>query len=282
MATAIITDSAADISAEQAREFGLEVAPLWIHIDGERLRDGVDITRASFYARMAAAKDLPSSEPLDAAGFTAIFAKHVDKGDECVVPIVSSKLSKTYENALAASSRFAGKVHVIDSGTLSGGLLLLAYVAGEMAKKGASAKDIVAALERGKTTQNGYQIMPTLEFLGRSGRLNKAIVALGTVLKVNPILQVRDGVVETAGQTRTFDKAKELIIDIATRHVSDAAATRFAIGHTHAPALAEEMAKALHDKLSLPPKTFIVHEVGPSVAVNVGPGAIAIFSVTGI
>lgn len=282
MGVAVITDSAADMSAAQAQQYGVEIVPLWIVFGNERLRDGVDLTRATFYQRMAATKDLPHSEPLDQPGFEAIFAKHAAAGDECVVPIVSSKLSKTYENAKAASAKFGDKVHVIDSQTLSGGQFLLALVAGEMAKAGASARDIVKALEYGKTTQHGYQIMPTLEFLGRSGRLNKAIVALGTVLKVNPILQVKDGMVETAGQTRTYDKAKELIIDVAARHVQDVTTTRFAIGHTHEPELAEQMAASLRTKLNLPAKTFIIYEVGPTVAVNVGTGAIAIFSLAGI
>jgi DegV family protein with EDD domain len=282
MAVAVITDSAADVSAGQAREFGIEVVPLWVIFGQERLRDGVDITRETFYRRLAETKELPRSEPLDAAGFEAVFRKHVDAGKECVVPLVSSKLSKTYENAKAAAAGFAGKVHVVDTQTLAGGQLLQAQVAGEMARAGSSASDIVAALERGRSTQHGYVIMPDLTYLGRSGRLNKAIVALGTVLKVNPILQVRDGAIETAGQTRTYEKAQELIVDITTRNVTDVAKTRFAVGHVHAPDLADHIASTLRTKLSYPPKSFVIYEVGPTVASNVGFGAISIFSITGV
>lgn len=278
MSIVVITDSAADMSSAQAREYGVEVVPLWVVFGEERLRDGVDISRATFYERLAASKELPRSEPLDEAGFSTVFTKHVGAGNECIVPIVSSKLSKTYEHAAAAAAKFGDRVHVIDSQTLSGGLFLQAMVAAEMARAGASAKDIVAALERGKSAQHGHQVMPDLTYLGRSGRLNKAIVALGTVLKVNPILQVRDGVVETAGQTRTYEKAKELIVEIATRGIADVTRTRFAVGHVHAPELAEHIATVLKAKLDIPPKAFIVYEVGPTVAVNVGPGAIAIFS----
>ena len=282
MGVVVITDSAADMSAAQAREFGVEVVPLWVVFGDERLRDGVDITREAFYRRFAESKELPHSEPLDAPGFEEVFRRHVESGDECVVPIVSSKLSKTYESARAAAARFPGKVHVVDTATLSGGQLLLAQVAGEMARAGSSAGSIAEALERGKATQRGYQIMPDLAQLGRSGRLNKAIVALGTVLKVNPILQVRDGVVETAAQTRTYDKAKELIVDIATRGISDVTKMRFAIGHTKAPDLAEEIAAAIRAKVVYPARSFVIYEVGPTVAVNVGTGAIAVFYLTGV
>lgn len=282
MAVAVITDSAADMSAAHAREFGVEVVPLWVIFGNERLRDGIDITRDAFYRRFAETKELPRSEPLDTEGFEAVFRRHVDAGNECVVPIVSSKLSKTYEFAKAAAGKFGSKVRVVDTQTLSGGQLLLAQVAGEMARAGASAQTIVDALELGKSKQHGYQVMPDLTQLGRSGRLNKAIVALGTVLKVNPILQVRDGAVETAGQTRTYDKALELVVDIATRGIPDVTKTRFAVGHTHAPELAERIGTALRAKVPYPPRSFVIYEVGPTVAVNVGTGAIAIFSVDGV
>lgn len=277
MSIAIVTDSAADISPSQARQYGIDVVPLWVIFGQERLRDGVDITLAAFYDRLATSKELPSSEPLDEAGFRVAFAKHVDAGNEVIAPIVSSKLSKTYENAKAAATKFGDKVRVLDSETLSGGQFLQALVAAEMARAGAPADDIVAALERAKRVQLGYQVMPDMTYLGRSGRLNKAVVALGTVLKVNPILQVRNGMVETGGQTRTYEKAKELIVDIVARNVQNPANTRFAIGHTHAPELADQMSAALRAKLGASPKTFVLYEVGPTVAVNVGPGAIAIF-----
>lgn len=277
MGIVIITDSASDLPPAQAREYGIDIVPLWVIFGDERLRDGVDITRASFYQRMESSKELPRSEPLDEAGFADVFKKHVDAGDECVATIVSSKLSKTFENAKSAAAAFGSKVRVVDSESLSGGQTLQAIAAAEMARAGASAADIASALDRGKAQQFGFQVMPTLEYLGRSGRLNKAIVALGTVLKVNPILQVKNGIVETAGQTRTYEKAKELVVDIAARNVSDVTKTRIAVGHTQAPALAEEIAAALRAKLALPAKSFLIYEVGPTVAVNVGPGAIAIF-----
>lgn len=110
--------------------------------------------------------------------------------------------------------------------------------------------------------------MPDLTYLGRSGRLT--------------ILQVKEGAVETAGQTRTYEKAQELIVDIVTRNVADVTKTRFVVGHTHAPELADRISGALRTKLNFPPKSFTIYEVGPTVAVNAGPGAIAIFSIAGV
>jgi DegV family protein with EDD domain len=282
MGVTVMSDSTCDMSPAQAREHNLEVVPIWIIFGDERMRDGVDITRQTFYQRLAAAKELPRTEAPEAAVFEAAFARAVESGNEVVAPVVSSSLSETYKNAAEAAAKFGSKVRVWDSKTLSGGLFLQAMVAGEMARAGASAGDIVEALERGRAVQHGYLISPDLTYLGRSGRINKAIVALGTMLKVSPVLQVKNGLVESAAQARSYEKAQELLIDIAARNVEDVTKTRFAVGHTHAPELAEKTAAALKAKLGIPPKSFTVYEGGPTIAVNGGPGSLAAFFTTGM
>ncbi len=282
MSVVVVTDSSCDLAPSQARALGIEVLPLWMVYPNERLRDGVELSRAQFYARLTSEKDLPHSEPIDEATFAQTFARHAAAGDEVVVTVVSSGLSKTYEHAKAAAAAHAGRVHVIDSQSFSGGILLQAMAAAEIAKAGASGAEIAAAIERAKSAQHGYLIMPDLTYLGRSGRLNKAIVALGTVLKVTPILQMKGGVVETAAQTRSYDKAQELLIDITARNTPNPSITRFAIGHTNAPDLCDHIATALKTKLGIPPKSLTTYEGGPAVALHGGPGAIGVFSIAGI
>lgn len=282
MGVTIVTDSTCDMNAAQAREHGIDVVPIWIIFGSERMRDGVDITRANFYARLAAAKDLPRTEAPEAAVFEAAFARAVESGNEVVAPVVSMGLSETFKNAAEAASKFGSKVRVWDSKTLSGGLFLQAMVAGDMAKAGAGAADIIATLEHGRGVQHGYLISPDLSYLGRSGRVNKAIVALGTMMKVSPVLQVKNGAVESAAQARSWEKAQELLIDMAARNATDVTKTRFAVGHTHAPELAESISAALKAKLGLPPKSFTIYEGGPTVAVNGGPGSAAAFFTAGM
>jgi DegV family protein with EDD domain len=282
MGVLVITDSTSDVSLEQAREYQLEVVPIWVLFGEERLRDGIDITRANFYDRLAAAKVLPRTEPPEPAVFEAAFARAVESGHEVVAPLISSGVSKTFENAAAAAAKFGSKVRVWDSKTLTGGLFLQAMVAAEMAKAGASSADIMAALERGRGAQHGLLISPDLTYLGRSGRVNKAIVALGTMMKVSPVLQVKNGAVESAAQARSYEKAQELIVDMMARQIGDVTKTRFAIGHTQAPGPAAKLAEALKTKLNLPPKSLVIYEGGPTIAVNSGPGSLAIFSSAGM
>lgn len=278
MSVAIITDSSSDLSPAQAREFGVEVVPLWIIFGNERLRDGVDIQRSVFYSRLAGVKDLPHTEPTSEEEFAAIFARYVTAGTDVVAPLISSKLSETYRNAAAAATRFPGRVHVVDSQTFSGGLILQALAASEMAKRGLSGAEIASALKDARARQSGYFIMPDLSYLGRTGRLNKAIVALGTMLKVCPVLRLNNGLIESTAQTRTFEKAQELLVEIATRAIGEVESMRFAVGHANTPDAGAVLERALRTKLGASPKTMLTFEAGPAVAVHGGPGSLAIFS----
>jgi DegV family protein with EDD domain len=270
------------MSAAQAREHGIDVVPIWIVFGSERLRDGVDITRSNFYERLTASTGLPRTEAPEASVFEAAFTKAVEGGNDVVVPVVSMGLSETYKNAAEAAAKFGSRVRVWDSKTISGGLFLQAMVAGDMAKAGASAADIIATLEHGRCVQHGYLISPDLSYLGRSGRVSKAIAALGTMMNVSPVLEVKNGAVESAAQAHSWAKAQELLVDMAARNASDVTKTRFAVGHTHAPELAESIGTALKTKIDFPPKSFTVYEGGPTVAVNGGPGSVAVFFSAGM
>ncbi len=280
MAVAVITDSASDMSATLAREHDVEVIPSWIVFGGERLRDGVDITREAFSHRMVRSWKPPHSEPVEVGDFKAVFLKHVEAGNECVVPVVSAKLSKTYENACTAAARFGSKVRVIDTETFSGGQLLQTLLAADLVRRGADAGDLVEILEFVRTTQHGYQIVPDLTVLSRSGRLKLTIIALCAVLGVCPVLQIKGGGIDIAAQARSFEKAQELLVEIAADNAGDVNRTSYAVGHVQAAELADRIAATLRTRLGYPPRNFVIYEGGPTVAVNAGTGAIAIFTMT--
>ena len=278
MGVVVVTDSSSDLSGASVREYGIDVVPLWIVFGEERLRDGVDIQRSTFYSRLASAKDLPHTAPIQEAEFAAVFARHVGAGNDVVAPVISEKLSETYKHAVAAAQKFPGRVYVVDSQTFSGGLYLHALAASELVKSGKGAAEIAGILEAARATQHGYFITPDMSYLGRTGRVNKAVVALGTMLKVNPVLRIRNGIVDSAAQTRTFEKAQELLVDIATRELHDVANVRFMVGHANSPAAGEHVLSALRTKLGTEPRSLMLFEAGPTVAVHGGPGSLGIFS----
>lgn len=274
---AIVTDSTADLSPGLAASLGIDVVPIRIRFDGREYRDGVDLQRADFYAKLRAAAELPQTSPPPAQAFGQVFERHLRAGREVVCVVVSSKLSQTYANAVEAAAAAGGTVHVVDGKSASSGTGLLATGAARLAQQGAAPDAIAQAVARWIGTQRGYTACPDLTNLGRSGRLNKAQVLLGTLMNVVPIIRIdKDGTLVGEATVRSFEKAKEMIVDIALRNLDDHATARIAVTHANDPALGAHVLEELRAKLRTPPRELSLHEAGPTIAANVGAGAVAI------
>ncbi len=275
-----MTDSTSDMSPEDGRTYGVEVVPLWVVVEGKRLRDGLDMTRDDLYAHLATDAELPRTEPGEEELFAQAFERHASAGREVVITLVSSKLSKSYENAVAAAKRFGRSVRVVDSASFSGGEFLQALVAAEMARAGCRAWEIVERLEFVKRSQTGYFVTPDLTYVGRSGRLHQTIVALGNVLNVKPVLEVRGGTVELAAQTFSYERARDLLVDLATRNLAYPERMHFLVGHARAPEAGASLLAAVRGGLHRPPRGIMEYECGLAVAIHGGPGALAVFSIS--
>lgn len=282
MPVSIVTDSTCDLSAAQAQSLGLDMVPIIVRFDDREYRDGVDLRLSDFYAKLDPNGELPVTAPPPPGDFAGVFRKHVEAGNDVVCITVTSKLSKTFEHAQQAAAQFSGKVHVVDSKTLSGGAGLLASGAARLAKTGADAQTIVAATTQWIGTQYGYAIYPDLKFLAKSGRINKAQLVLGTVMHLVPVTRVgSDGTLEAETTVKSWDQAQQMLASIMSRRLERPAASRVAITHTHAPDLGQTIAEELKKRLMGPLKEINVWEAGPTIAANAGPGAVAIFMLEG-
>ena len=278
MPVAVITDSTCDLSPAQAAALGVELVPILVRFGAQEYRDGVDLTLADFYKRLDPNGELPTTAPQTPDAFAQVFRKHVQAGKTVVCPVVSSKMSKTYENAAAAAKEFGDKVHVVDSKTLSGGVGLLASGAARLMRSGADAPTIVAALQKWIATQHGYAIYPDLKFMAKSGRINKAQLVLGTVMHMFPVTRVNaEGVLEGETTVKSWDQAKEMLASIACRKLERPPNSRVFITHTNAPDQAEFVASELRKKLTHPVKELSIYAAGPTIGANVGPGSLGIF-----
>ncbi|HET9096368.1 MAG TPA: DegV family protein [Candidatus Baltobacteraceae bacterium] len=278
MPVSIVTDSTCDLTSAQAQAMGLEMVPIIVRLGDREYHDGVDLRLSDFYTKLDPNGELPVTVPPPPDDFAALFSKHVQAGNEVVCITVASKLSKTFEHAQQAAAQFGGKVHLVDSKTLSGGIGLIASGAARLAKTGMDAQTIVAAAKRWIGTQHGYAIYPDLKFLAKSGRINKAQLVLGTVMHLVPITRVgTDGTLEPETTVKSWDQAKQMLASIMSRRLERPTASRVAITHTHAPELGQTIAEELKKRLIGPLKEISVWEAGPTIAANAGPGAAAIF-----
>ncbi|MGH7737725.1 MAG: DegV family protein [Candidatus Tyrphobacter sp.] len=275
MAVAIVTDSTSDIEPQRAQGAGITIVPLFVTFGDLRYRDLVDLSRAAFYERLVMDSALPGTSQPTAAMFEDAFAAAPSDTVLCIT--ISSHLSGTINSARAAAQRTASKrVEIFDSQSASGGLGLMVLRAAEMASQGASVESILEALERERRTAAVFACIPDLSHLQRTGRIGRARAALGTLMRIVPVLAVEEGQVVAKAQVRTFSRALDTMLDLCMESIGDPAQARIVIMHTNAPELAAANRSALLSRLGTAPRTLEVWEAGPVIATHGGPGAVGI------
>ncbi len=281
MGIAVVTDSTSDIEPQRALAFGVDVVPLFVVWGDKSYRDYVDLSRSDFYQKLASEPVLPTTSQPTAQMFEDAFRPHVDAGEEIVCIVISSKLSGTINAARTAVQQFPqAKIAIVDSESVAGGLGMQVMRAQELAQSGASVEEILSALEHEKRSQHLYACIPDLSHVVRTGRIGKAKAVIGTLMKIVPVISLRDGEVVAEAQVRTMSRAQEAMIDLALKNITQISNARFLVMHTNAPQLAADILERVRARLGgATPKTLDILEAGPVIATHGGPGAVGVFSV---
>jgi DegV family protein with EDD domain len=270
----IITDSTCEAPPEVLRHPAVTVVPLSVVFGQEALRDGIDITRDQFWARLPAANPLPTTSQAAPSDFLGLFQSFAEAGDEVIALLISGKLSGTLSSAtIAYESNPGWPIDVIDSKNVSIGLGLLAQEAVRMIDAGASRAEITARLLALREHVRLVFVLETLEYLQRGGRIGKAQAFVGTLLKFKPLLGIVDGEVVPLARVRSRAKAVDAAYDLLTQQVQARGGNvRMALTN----ALAPEETWAMGARLSKAFETsdFYVSDLGPVLGVHVGPGTL--------
>lgn len=279
MGVSIVTDSGSGISPSDAQRAGIDVVPVVVVFGGQRMRDGIDIDRGAFLARLRSNQDVPETEPPSVADFEAAFGKRVSAGSDVVYLAMSAGVSKAYDNASAAAAKFPGRVVVLDSLTAAGGLALMVEYARELVAGGASAADVSAKLSPSALKRAGFFSMPDVTPLGRSGRMPKPLVALGSMLNVSLVLKVDEkGAIGPAGQSRSFEKTCEIMVDSLIRALDRSPNARIAVSHSEAPDIAASLKSQIESKMG-GVRSIGVYEAPPTLIAHMGTGAVGVFGI---
>ncbi len=209
MPVKIVTDSAADLTPEQASALGIRVVPLSIRFGDDEYIDGVDLDPQAFYARMAELDVLPSTAAPSPGAFETAFREAAADGDSVVCINLSAELSATMSSAENAARAVAGDidVRVVDSMSITATLGLKVLAAAEAAADGADADDIVALVTDLRARSRVFGALNTLENLKKGGRIGGAQAMLGSILSIKPIIDISTGTVKEAGKVRTRRKS---------------------------------------------------------------------------
>lgn len=284
MAVAIVTDSTSDIEPAKAAELGITVVPLFVLFGERGYKDYVELSRGEFYHKLQNETVLPITSQPTAAMYEEAFKPLVEADNDVLCIAISSHLSGTMNAARAGAERFPdARITIYDSESVAGGLGMMVLRARELAAGGASVSDIAGELDRWRWSQRLYACIPDLSHLQRTGRIGKARAVLGTLMKIVPVLALKDGQVAAEAQVRTFARAQETMLDLLVTAAPNPASARFLVVHTNAPHLADAAMTRLRERLNgVQPRTLEIWEAGPVIATHAGAGAVGAFVAQGV
>lgn len=271
---AIVTDSACDLSAPALAEHRITAVPLVVRFGLEIYEDG-QLTLDEFWAKVAASPYPPQTSQPPSGAFEEVFARLIDAGYHVICPVISSKISGTFNSAYAAAQHFAERVTIFDTQTWSVAQGYQVLAAAKAAAAGADRGEIIARLESIRDRTHVFLTVDTIEYLNRGGRFDRIMPLLKrvvSVLSIKPIIELAEGQLKPAGATRSRRKAMLRIMDDLA---ADLPAEMVVVAHTRIADLANEYARQLAERFGFPAERVLIAELGPALASHGGPGAIA-------
>ncbi|MGQ9546289.1 MAG: DegV family protein [Dehalococcoidia bacterium] len=270
---AIVTDSVADLPPQIAEELGITVVPLVVRFGSDLYKDGLDISADQFYERLKTSKALPATSVPPPAAFADTYDKLAEKTDEILVISLTSKLSATYQVASQAVGLMKKKcrVEVLDSqwAVMCQGFITIA--AAKAARAGASLDDVLDVARATMPRLDMRAAFDSLEYLERGGRIGRAQAFLGSLLKVNPIIGLKDGEVYPFARERSRAKAVEHLYNFVASFASvEALAVEYA-------ADLDEANRLIHRLRSKYPQVPIyVCRASPVIGTHTGPSLLLV------
>ncbi len=277
----IVTDSNSGITQKQAEEMGIRVLPMPFMIDGKTYYEEITLNQDEFYEKLKNNADISTSQP-SPESVMQLWDELLKECDEIVHIPMSSGLSGSCQTAAMLAQDYDGRVHVVNNQRISVTQRRSVIDAVELAKAGKSGSEIKEILEADKFNSSIYIMIDTLYYLKKGGRITPAAAALGTLLKLKPVLQIQGEKLDAFAKARTVNQAKTIMInaiksDIEKRFggISPDNQIYLAIAHTQNEETANILKDELHEQLPDYPILF-VDALSLSVSCHIGPGALAI------
>lgn len=277
---AILTDSNSGITQAAGKELGISVLPMPFFIDGEQYYEDINLTQEQFYKRLSEDADISTSQP-SVGELQDRFDELLKEYDEVVFIPMSSGLSGTWQTASMIAEEYDGKICVVNNQRISVTQRQSVMDAKMLAEKGCGAAEIKEILEREKMQSSIYITLETLKYLKKGGRITPAAAAIGTVLRLNPVLQIQGEKLDAYAKARGKASAKKIMLKAMANDLNTRFADSFKAGRVHIEAAyagnfeeANEWAEMV--KAEYPQLDFHMDPLSLSVACHIGYGAIAI------
>lgn len=278
MTIKILADSASDLSSKMYEKLNVKVIPIHVYVDDEEFLDGLTITPDELYTQMRASKRATTSQPSPQA-FKEDFLQCAQSNEPLIYLALSGTLSGTYESAKIMEREIKEEypdapLFVIDTGCVSLGYGLVVIRAAKLANSGASIEEIIDIATYHAKHMEHILTVDNLEYLHRSGRLNRATSVIGNLLKIKPILHIKEGNLELLENVRGSKKVLNRLVALAKERGTDFSNQILGIAHADNLSGSKKLAEILREKLQ--PKQIIIESVGAAIGVHAGPGLLGL------
>jgi DegV family protein with EDD domain len=273
--TAIVLDSTADFPEGPSRFPNWRIVPLYVRFGAESYRDYVDIGPEQFYARLRTSEELPTTSQPTPADFLSAY-EQLSAFDRVLSLQLSSKISGTFESAGRAAAGSSGRVRVIDTGTASAAITILALAVQRRLIRGTSDEEVDELVATFKRESGLVFTLDTLEYLARGGRIGRAAGWAGQLMNIKPILTLAEGEVLPLKRVRGNRKAIQAFADTFEAATRDETGLRVGIAHAEAPerlAALTKLVRAVRPQAEIEVATTL----GPVLGTHAGPGTVGLF-----
>lgn len=276
---AVMTDSNSGITQAEAKELGVSVLPMPFYIDEQTYYEDIDLTQEEFYEKLKGDCEIKTSMPV-LGDVTDKWEELLKEYDEVVYIPMSSGLSSSCETAIMLSQDYDGKVQVVNNQRISVTQRQSVMDAMELAKSGKNAAEIKEILEAEKFESSIYIMLDTLYYLKKGGRITPAAAALGTLLKLKPVLQIQGEKLDAFAKARTVKQGKNIMIDTIKKDFTErfndpeGKNMHLEIAYTHDKEAAEAFKAEV--QAVFPNHDIVMNPLSLSVSCHIGPGALAL------
>ncbi|MCM1190910.1 MAG: DegV family protein [Butyrivibrio sp.] len=277
---AIVTDSNSGITQAASKELGISVLPMPFMINDQTFYEDIDLTQEQFYEKLAAGADICTSQP-SPESVMKLWDELLKEYDEIVHIPMSSGLSGSCQSAVMLAEEYEGRVQVVNNQRISVTQRQSCLDAKLLAARGMSAKEIKDALEADRFNSSIYIMLDTLYYLKKGGRITPAAAAIGTMLKLKPVLQIQGEKLDAFSKARTVSQGKNTMINAVRSDMEnrfggapDPEKHWISMAYTYN----REAGEAFRAEVQEAFPGFAIHmdPLSLSVACHIGPGALAV------
>ncbi|MGI6112975.1 MAG: DegV family protein [Mahellales bacterium] len=275
----IITDSVSDLPKDLVEKYDIKIIPLKVTFGDKTYRDWYDLTQEQFLKMLGQSKEMPKTTQITPEEFIEEYEREIQQGNTIISIHISSKCSGTYQSALLAKeeilSKYPGaKIHIIDSKLLSLSYGIMAVEAARMAEANVPIEEILERLHYMTQKMGCIFVVDTLEYLKKGGRLSPTKAAIGSLFKIKPVINMKDGELyvfdKIRGSKRVIPKLLQYLNDLAGEDLKN---QTIGICHNVSDEKLADYVSKIEERFN--PKEIITSHYGSVVATHGGPGIIS-------